>query len=188
MRLFQGQISRSAAVSHHALTTVLTTTMTTVGLPDTSTYTTIKLASCLVTPPAHAYGSEGSSSASMRCNPLTMRLAGVDCPWSVDNSNSRRTVPPCFQRRISEVIHDELRRIDYRVVPQCVSSFRSHHSWHFLNEAGTRRVDQTGQAARRRYTSRTFHSRRTSNHRAVSAPNAFRAADRMPTRRSTDLS
>ena len=31
-----------AAVSHRELTTVLTTTMTTVGLPDTSTYTTIR--------------------------------------------------------------------------------------------------------------------------------------------------
>jgi hypothetical protein len=40
------------------LTTVLTTTMTTVGLPDTSTYTTRELVSCLVTPPARAYGSE----------------------------------------------------------------------------------------------------------------------------------
>lgn len=41
------------------LTTVLTTTMTTVGLPDTSTYTTIELVSCLVVPSACAYGSEG---------------------------------------------------------------------------------------------------------------------------------
>jgi hypothetical protein len=36
--------------SHDDLTTVLTTTMTTVALPDTSTYTTVELASCLVTP------------------------------------------------------------------------------------------------------------------------------------------
>jgi hypothetical protein len=39
------------------LTTLLTTTKTTVGLPDTFTYTKIELVSCLVTPPAHAYGS-----------------------------------------------------------------------------------------------------------------------------------
>ena len=38
----------SAAVSLRELTTVLTTTMTTVGLPDTSTYTTIEIVSCLV--------------------------------------------------------------------------------------------------------------------------------------------
>ncbi|MDT5354826.1 MAG: hypothetical protein QOJ56_3358 [Mycobacterium sp.] len=42
--------------SHNDLTTVLTTT--TVALPDTSTYTTVELASCLVTPPARAYGSQ----------------------------------------------------------------------------------------------------------------------------------
>jgi hypothetical protein len=41
------------------LTTVLTTTMTTVGLPDTPTYTTIGPLSCLVAPSACAYGSEG---------------------------------------------------------------------------------------------------------------------------------
>jgi hypothetical protein len=33
--------------------------MTTVGLPDTSTYATVELASCLVMPSARAYGSEG---------------------------------------------------------------------------------------------------------------------------------
>jgi len=33
--------------------------MTTVGLPDTSTYATVELASCLVTPSARTYGSEG---------------------------------------------------------------------------------------------------------------------------------
>ncbi len=36
--------------------------MTTVRLPDTSTYTTIELVSCLLTTPAPAYGSEVSSS------------------------------------------------------------------------------------------------------------------------------
>jgi hypothetical protein len=41
------------------LTTVLTTTMTTVRLPDTSTYTTTELVLCLVAPSACAYGSEG---------------------------------------------------------------------------------------------------------------------------------
>jgi hypothetical protein len=52
--------SGSAAVSHRELTTALTTTMTTVGLPDTFTYTTTELVSCLVEPSACAYGSEGS--------------------------------------------------------------------------------------------------------------------------------
>ena len=41
------------------LTTVLTTTMTTFGLPDTFNYATVELTSCLVTPSARAYGSEG---------------------------------------------------------------------------------------------------------------------------------
>jgi hypothetical protein len=40
------------------LTTVLTT-MTTVRLPDTSPYGTVELESCLRTPLARAYGSEG---------------------------------------------------------------------------------------------------------------------------------
>jgi hypothetical protein len=44
---------------HRERTTILTTTMTTVGLPDTSTYTTRELVSLLVTPSACAYGSEG---------------------------------------------------------------------------------------------------------------------------------
>ena len=52
----------NAAVSHRELTTLLTTTMTTVGLPDASTYATIELISCLVTASARAYGSEVSSS------------------------------------------------------------------------------------------------------------------------------
>jgi hypothetical protein len=54
---------------HAELTTVLTTTMTTVGLPDASTYTTIELASCLITPPARAYGSEGWGFESLRARP-----------------------------------------------------------------------------------------------------------------------
>src|ERR1700693_982964 len=49
--------SGSAAVSHREFTTALTTTMTTVGLPDTFTYTTTELVSCLVEPSACAYGS-----------------------------------------------------------------------------------------------------------------------------------
>jgi hypothetical protein len=52
--------SGSAAVSHRELTPALTTTMTTVGLPDTFTYTTTELVSCLVEPSACAHGSEGS--------------------------------------------------------------------------------------------------------------------------------
>ena len=48
--------------SFRVLTTILTTTMTTVGLLDTHTYTTIGPLSCLVTPSACAYGSEGGGS------------------------------------------------------------------------------------------------------------------------------
>jgi hypothetical protein len=40
--------------------------MTTVGLPDTSTYTTIDLVSCLVAGSARAYGSEGWGFESLR--------------------------------------------------------------------------------------------------------------------------
>jgi hypothetical protein len=54
------------------LTTVLTT-MTTVRLPDTFSYTTTELLSCLVVTSACADGSEGSSSASRRCNPFRIR-------------------------------------------------------------------------------------------------------------------
>jgi hypothetical protein len=46
-----------AAVSPCELTTLLTTTMTTVPLPDTSSYATVEVVSCLVTPSARAYGS-----------------------------------------------------------------------------------------------------------------------------------
>ena len=52
-------------VSHRELTTVLTT-MTTLRLPDTPTYTTIELVSRLVTPSARAYGSEGWGFESLR--------------------------------------------------------------------------------------------------------------------------
>src|ERR1700740_1450424 len=57
--------SGRAAVSHRDLTTALTT-MTTVGLPDTFTYTTTELVSCLVEPSACAYGSEGWRFESLR--------------------------------------------------------------------------------------------------------------------------
>jgi len=48
------------------LTTVLTTTMTTVGLPYTLNYATVELASCPVMPSARAYGSEGWEFESLR--------------------------------------------------------------------------------------------------------------------------
>src|SRR6267378_2185590 len=51
------------------LTTVLTTTMTTVGLPDTSTDTARELASCLLAQSACAYGSR------VRFHPLRIRHA-----------------------------------------------------------------------------------------------------------------
>ena len=38
--------------SNRELTTALTTTMTTVGLPDTSAYPTLELVSCLIAPSA----------------------------------------------------------------------------------------------------------------------------------------
>jgi hypothetical protein len=57
--------ARVGAVSHRALTT----TMTTVRLPDTLDYATVELASCLVTSPARAYGSQG------RLHPLCIRHA-----------------------------------------------------------------------------------------------------------------
>jgi hypothetical protein len=48
------------------LTTGLTTTMTTVELPHAFAYTTTELVSCLVTPSARAYGSEGWGFESLR--------------------------------------------------------------------------------------------------------------------------
>jgi hypothetical protein len=42
--------------------------MTTVGLPDASTYTAKELVSCLVTPSACAYGSEGWGFESLRAH------------------------------------------------------------------------------------------------------------------------
>ena len=51
---------------HTDLTTVPTTTMTTVGLPDTFTYTTTELVPCLFAPSARAYGSEGWGFESLR--------------------------------------------------------------------------------------------------------------------------
>jgi hypothetical protein len=56
------------------LTTVLTTTMTTVGLPDTLDYATVKRASCLVTSPARAYGSEGWGFESLRAHSTALRV------------------------------------------------------------------------------------------------------------------
>ena len=75
LRRSQGETARRAAAAPGAvpagaslaafdsspreLTTLLTTTMTIVRLPDTSTYTTLELVSCLIAPSACAYGSEG---------------------------------------------------------------------------------------------------------------------------------
>ena len=59
------------------LTTVLTITMTTFGLPDTLNYATVELASCLVTPSARAYGSEGSAFESLRAGGLTPYKSAV---------------------------------------------------------------------------------------------------------------
>jgi hypothetical protein len=50
------------------LTTVLTTTMTTVGLPDTSTYAAVEPVSCLFRRSACAYGSEGWGFESLRAH------------------------------------------------------------------------------------------------------------------------
>jgi hypothetical protein len=55
---------------HRELTTTLTTTMTTVRLPDTSNYTTRELGSRVVTPSACAYGSEGWGFESLRAHSL----------------------------------------------------------------------------------------------------------------------
>jgi hypothetical protein len=67
-----------AVVSHDQLTTVLTTTMTTVGLLHTSTYTTTELVSCPVVPSACAYGSEGWEFESLRARSLpATRFSGA---------------------------------------------------------------------------------------------------------------
>jgi DNA invertase Pin-like site-specific DNA recombinase len=52
--------------------------MTTVAPPDTSAYTTGELASCLVTPTARVYGSEGWEFESLRAHSQKrVRFAGV---------------------------------------------------------------------------------------------------------------
>jgi hypothetical protein len=66
--------------SFRVLTTILTTTMTTVGLLDTHTYTTIGPLSCLVTPSACAYGSEGWGFESLRAHAVQRRFPSM---WSV---------------------------------------------------------------------------------------------------------
>ena len=48
--------------------------MTTVRLPDTSTYTTTELVSCQVTPSARVYGSEGWEFESLRARPAQRRF------------------------------------------------------------------------------------------------------------------
>ena len=63
-------------LSRTELTTVLTR-MTTVRLPDTLNYATVELASCLVTPSARAYGSEGSAFESLRAGGLTPYKSAV---------------------------------------------------------------------------------------------------------------
>ena len=79
----------SAAVSHGELTTVLTTTMTTVRLPDTFTYTTTELASCLVAQSACAYGSEGYGSNQDQI-PLSDSLLFGFSGWRPTTSFERR--------------------------------------------------------------------------------------------------
>src|ERR1700739_4891803 len=59
------------------LTTVLTTTMTTVRLPDTSTYTTSELVLCLVAQSACADGSEGWGFESLRARAAHSEGAGT---------------------------------------------------------------------------------------------------------------
>jgi hypothetical protein len=67
----------NAAVSYRELTTILTTTMTTVGLPDTSAYTTREFVSRLVAPSACAYGSEGWGFESLRARPVMSQGIGI---------------------------------------------------------------------------------------------------------------
>jgi hypothetical protein len=68
---------RGAAISHGELTTVLTPTMTTVGLAYTPSYTTTELLSCLVIPSACAYGSEGWGFESLRARPPAQRRSSL---------------------------------------------------------------------------------------------------------------
>ena len=63
--------------------------MTTFRLPDTLNYTTVEFTSCLVTPSAHAYGSEGWEFESRRARRVQMRRrsealsVGVEAPPSI---------------------------------------------------------------------------------------------------------
>jgi hypothetical protein len=57
--------------------------MTTVGLPDTSTYKTVELVSCLVAQSARAYGSEGWGFESLRARPAQTRFPRLEAPLFV---------------------------------------------------------------------------------------------------------
>jgi hypothetical protein len=72
---------------------VLTTTMTTVEPPHAFTYTTTELVSCLVTPSARAYGSEGWGFESLRARIPKQCLTCLD-PNSRSCANLRRR-PEC---------------------------------------------------------------------------------------------
>jgi hypothetical protein len=76
------------AVFHLELTTALTTTMTKVRPPDTSTYKTVELILCLVTPSARAYGSEGWGFESLRARPGQRRFSSLwkGLCWFFDDS------------------------------------------------------------------------------------------------------
>ena len=51
--------------------------MTTVGLPDTSTYTATELVSCLVVSSACAYGSKGNGVEALRARPAQSRFPSL---------------------------------------------------------------------------------------------------------------
>jgi hypothetical protein len=75
------------------LTTVLTTTMTTVRLPDTLNHATVELASRLVTRSARAYGSEGYGSNQDQI-PLSDSLLFGFSGWRPTTSFERRQWTP----------------------------------------------------------------------------------------------
>jgi hypothetical protein len=56
--------------------------MTTIGLPDNSTYTTIDLVSCLVAPSACAYGSEGYGFQALWGATVRVRSSVALSEWS----------------------------------------------------------------------------------------------------------
>jgi hypothetical protein len=99
-----GKLATGAAVSYRELTTLLTTTMTTVGLTETATNTTREFVLCLLTPSACSYGSEGWEFESLRAHSTQRRFPSLRRPrYSFSDDSSHRWSPSLW--RVQQRIH-----------------------------------------------------------------------------------